>query len=405
MLHRKFVSWILVLIIVLFTPLISYASFIETTIGTAVVNDATASYFNPAALMLLQNTQVIPLGTVSRFQTEFRGHSTFVLTNFTESGTSNSVSYYYSPSLYFGMPITDNMTVGLAAVTNLANRDPEENAILRYVQSSNTIQDYNLVPSFGVKINDYLSLGAGINLSYLKLNLQPIVGFPGSNIADSQDNNQSTGSGIGANAGFLLRLAPGTLIGFNYRTITTYTENGTSVLTGATSITSNHYRFQVRTPARSILSISHLITPKLGFITTVQRIQGSIIKNINVYGIATAAGTIPVITNASVPFYLHDTWVFTIGGNYRFQPHWIVRMAATYNQSPSNGTEQISTGNSYIVGASLGYEFNKTITLESSYAHAFIQNESIHINGNRFLINGTNEASRDAVSLKIVINL
>jgi len=102
---------------------------------------------------------------------------------------------------------------------------------------------------------------------------------------------------------------------------------------------------------------------------------------------------------------LRDTWVLTIGGNYHFKPSWIVRVAGTYNQSPSNGNHQISTGDSYILGGSLGYQINKMFALDGGYAHAFIQDQSININGNRFLINGNNQASRDVVSLKVTINL
>jgi long-chain fatty acid transport protein len=386
-------------------PWSAYASFIETTIGTAVVNDATAAYFNPAALMLLKNTQIIPLGSLARFKTRFSGQTTTVATGFTDFGTSPSTSYYESPSMYFGMPVNDKITLGFAAVSNFANRNPEENAILRYVQSSNTIQDYDFVPSIGIQLNKYFSVGAGINFSRTNFNLHPIIGFPGSNIADSQSTNRSSGSGIGGNIGFLLHPRQGTLIGFDYRTVTTYRESGTSELDGETQIVSDHYRFELRTPARSILSISQKITRALGFITTIQRIQWNIVRNVNIYGIATSAGGVPIITNASVPYYLHNTWLLTIGGNYQVTPSWIIRIAGTYNQSPDSGYYQISTGDSYILGASAGYQMNKILTLDGSYAHAFIQNKDININGNRFIINGSNQASRDAVSLKLTFNL
>ena len=60
-------SWLLLL------PLTGHASFIESTIGTAVVSDATATYFNPASLTLLKNPQIITQGSSSVLNTHFKG--------------------------------------------------------------------------------------------------------------------------------------------------------------------------------------------------------------------------------------------------------------------------------------------------------------------------------------------
>ena len=53
----------------------------------------------------------------------------------------------------------------------------------------------------------------------------------------------------------------------------------------------------------------------------------------------------------------------------------------------------------------MGYEINKTITVDGSYAHAFIKDENINIAGGKYLIHGVNEGSRDAVSLKLTFNV
>lgn len=402
---QKWLSKISILLLPLLYPLTANASFIESTIGTAVVNDATAANYNPAALVLLKNTQIIPLATIANFHTRFSGSSTRVSTGLTQTGSASTNTNYYSPSLYFGMPATEGVVIGLAVLSNQATRNLDDNSLLRYVQASNTIEDFDLIPAIGIKVNDYLSLGAGVNFSYANFNLRPITGFPGSNIADSESNNQSDGTGMGADVGVLLRPSLATLIGFNYRSLTTYRLSGQSVYEGSPRLVANNYHFKLSTPARSTLSVNHFVNQKLGFIGTVQRTQWSVLRNVHVYNTATLVGTAPIIVSASVPYYLRNTWLVTLGSHYRVTPEWVVRVAGSYSQSPGNPYYQIANGDSIIVGASMGYDINKTITVDASYAHAFIKNQTINITGSRYLINGVNEASRNAVSLKLTFNL
>ena len=299
------------LLLLLLFPIELHASFIESTIGTAVINDATAAYYNPAALILLKNSQLITLGFISNFRTRFTGQSTQRPTGFTETGSSSSNSQYYLPSLYLGVPTTDRITLGLSIMANSANRDAGENSILRYAKASNNIEDYDIVPAVEVKINKFLSLGAGINFSYVNFLLKPITGFPGSNIADSESNNQCDGTGVSGNVGFLLKTSPSIVIGFDYRSVTTYQLRGKSVFNGTEQVVSDNYHFKLWTPARSVFSINYFVTPKIGIIGTIQRIQWSKISNIRVYGIAIQSGSQPAILNADVPYHLRMTGVNT----------------------------------------------------------------------------------------------
>lgn len=403
-LHFKKVFRICFFLLLLF-PLNIYASFIESTSGTAVINDATAAYYNPAALVFLSNPQIIMLGSVGNLNTQFTGQVTQRSTGFTEPGSSSSNSYYYLPSLYAGIPTTDNITLGIAMMANSAFRDADETSILRYIQSNNNIEDYDVVPAIEFKINNYLSLGAGINFSYLNFLLNPITRFPGSNSADSQSNNQASGTGVGGNIGFLLQPSPALKIGFDYRSVTSYPLSGTSIFNGTQQVVSNNFHFNIWTPAHSTLSVNYFVTPKIGFIGTVQFIQWNIFNNVNVHGISTLLGSQPATVNATVPFHWHDDYVFTLGNIYKISSNWVVRVAGSYVQSPSNPQYQITNGDSIVLGTSVGYKLNQTITLDGGYAHAFIKDEDININGNALLIDGVNSGERNAVILKVTCNL
>ena len=104
------------------------ASFIEATMGTAVVNDATATYNNPAALTLLKNPQLIGLGTVAQLNSQFTGNIKQSSNGFSESGVSKTQSNYFLPSGYFGTPLGEKLFVGYAIVANNFNRDADQNS-------------------------------------------------------------------------------------------------------------------------------------------------------------------------------------------------------------------------------------------------------------------------------------
>jgi long-chain fatty acid transport protein len=390
----------------LLSPLPLYASFIEATIGTAVVNDATATYHNPAALTLLKNSQIIALGSIGYFQNQFTGQAIQSTTGFTQSGTTNNRTHYYLPTFYLGMPVKNNVTVGLAVIANNFNSNIGEQSILRYVQSSNQIQDIDLVPAIGFKINEFVALGAGLSLSRAHFLMQPISGLPSLNIPDSHSRNDSSGTSWGGDIGLLLKPTASTLMGFNYRSAVTYRLSGTSTFNGNPSISSNNYHFKYWTPARSLFSISHFVTQKLGLISTIQYIQWNIFKDVTIYDIATRIGSQSVILpSANIHYHFHNTWLLTLGSQYQVSPAWIIRVAGSYIQSPSNRNYQIGNGDNIVLGTSVGYQFSKNILIDGSYAHAFIKNENIHITTGPYIINGVNKGSGDALSLKLTVNV
>ena len=110
---------------------------------------------------------------------------------------------------------------------------------------------------------------------------------------------------------------------------------------------------------RSVLSVSHFVSPVFGFIGTVQYIQWNIFNTVNIHGVATQAGLQPVILNTSVPYHFRNSWIFTLGGQYRLTPNWVVRAAGSYLESPGNNHYQLVNGDSVVLGASMGYTISK----------------------------------------------
>ena len=393
-------------VFLLFLPPALHASFIESTMGTAVVNDATATYHNPAALTLFKTPQYIVLGSIADFRSEFTGNVMSTLNNSVQSGRAKTHANYYLPSMYLSTPIQEKWRIGIAIVSNTLNSSLDETSILRYNRPNTQIQSIDAIPALALQLNDYLSVGLGLNYSYARFTSKPITGFPALNMPDTQSHNVADDTSFGGNAGFVIKPTRSTLIGFNYRSAVSYQLRGSSQFRGISRITSHQYNFNYWTPARSVLTLSHFITPDLGFISTVQRIQWSIFDTGIVHGVATQVGTqATILPKVTIPYHFRDTWTFTVGGIKKINPQWVVRVAGTYDQSPSNGHYQLANGDTMAIGASFGYEIYKNWIIDGSYSHAFIKAQNIDIISKNNKITGLNQSAGNSVSLKLTVNL
>ena len=181
----------------------------------------------------------------------------------------------------------------------------------------------------------------------------------------------------------------------------TYDMTGKSTYNGSqSSISSDSYHFDYWTPARSVVSVNHFITPQLGLIGTVQYIQWTIFKEVSLHNIATNKG---ILTTAHVPYHLHDSWLITLGSTYRVSSKWIIRAAGSYTQAPSKGEFQVDLGDSITLGASMGYQIFKNTILDGSYAHAFIKDQAINATTAQNAINGINKGEVNAFALKLSV--
>ncbi len=388
------------------TPLTLHASLIESTIGTAVVNDATATYYNPAALTLVKNPQILSLNSFASFRSQFSGTLSQPATGFSETGRSANSTHYFLPSFYTALPCQQGrLTAGFGIIYNDFFRDVDQNAILRYAQSQSHVKNIDFIPALGFKLSEKLALGAGFSVSEVHMSLNPIVGFPGTLFPDSQSHDTSHATSIGGHAGILLKPTRATVVGFNYRSAVTYHMHGKSQLTNHPEVVSNRYHFVFWTPTRYVASINHFVTPTLGLMATIQYIQWSIFNRVKLHGVVTQIGSRIIIQpEAIAEYHLKNAWLFTVGGHYRVTPKWVIRLATTYNQGSSNPSYQIGSGDSVVLGVSTGYDFSKNISFDIGYGHAFIKRLHAHIIRRRNIIDGVNSSQRDALSLKVSVN-
>jgi len=195
----------------------------SSSLAGAVVaraDDLSAIFYNPAGLVQLPKIQIMCGFTTFIPRVEIVTHLGPVATpNLMQSSVSFAphffASYQVGERVWLGLGL--NSPFGLGIQYN-ANWPGSANIIKA------TIQTLNLNPTIAVKVTDYLSAGAGLDIMYLALNLKRVLPLPllGPQALDLQGGSW----GLGFNLGLLLKPLDYLSAGVSYRSQVRQQVNG-----------------------------------------------------------------------------------------------------------------------------------------------------------------------------------
>ena len=195
----------------------------SSSLAGAVVaraDDLSAIFYNPAGLVQLPKIQIMCGFTTFIPRVEIVTHLGPVATpNLMQSSVS------FAPHFFASLPIGERVWLGLGlnspfglGIQYNANWPGSANIIKA------TIQTLNLNPTIAVKVTDYLSVGAGLDIMYLALNLKRVLPLPllGPQALDLQGGSW----GLGFNLGLLLKPLDYLSVGVSYRSQVRQQVNG-----------------------------------------------------------------------------------------------------------------------------------------------------------------------------------
>ncbi len=219
-----------VLLVLLFTASTSFAAGFRLVEGgakamgmgfafTAQADDPSAIYFNPAGLTQLKDQNVMVGVTYVRENGgEFTG-TTPLTGGATVSETQKSLNFFI-PNMYYTK--TNASTgfaygVGIFSPFGLGQEyNDKGTSIFRNQITKIDLQTIVVNPTIAFKVNEFLSVGAGIDYMYGKAKLAKTAVVPGvGNIFDL--DLDGTGDAWGYNFGLLLKPSANLRIGANYR--------------------------------------------------------------------------------------------------------------------------------------------------------------------------------------------
>jgi long-chain fatty acid transport protein len=177
----------------------------------ARADDLSAIFYNPAGLVQLPGFRVMGGFSAIMPRAEIVTHlGPISINNELQSGVLFAphffTSYQLTDRLWLGVGLNSPYGLGIQYNTDW----PGSINIIRA-----TITSLNLNPTLSVKLTDYLSFGAGLDIMYFQLNLKRVLPLP---LAGPQALDlQGSSWGLGFNLGLLLKPADYLSLGVSYR--------------------------------------------------------------------------------------------------------------------------------------------------------------------------------------------
>jgi long-chain fatty acid transport protein len=248
----------------------------------------------------------------------------------------------------------------------------------------------NANPNIGIKLTDWLSVAAGVQLQYLRVRLESAVPFSGP-VPPVGPFTAATGSlqggawGVGFTAGVTITPTPWTTIGLGYRSRVDHGIDGDlwrpavlpPPLFAPVPDFGTHINVDVPLPDIATASIRQKITETFTVLGTVEWTNWSRMTTLPIVA-ATPGPLIPT----ELPFQWGDGWMFALGGEYDWSPKLSVRGGVAWEQSPIDDrvrSLRLPDNDRLWVSAGLSYRWNQQLTLELGYSHLFVDETPINL--------------------------
>jgi len=348
--------------------------------GNAAGGAGLASMFwNPAAVSFLPGMQME--GNVSYIaphaSIDVISARSALGTNLGTLGVSDIVDNAALPTGYVTYA-WDRFAVGLSMTSPYGLvTDASCNWAGRYYGCYSRIFDINIGANLAYKVNDWLTIGGGLQANYMDARLnqaQFVTGAPTFVTGSAQVDGDDIGYGF--SLGALITVMPGTTIGLGYRSQLQQDLNGSTTvsLVNGRVIANPATTASLTLPDQITASLRSQISPQWTVLGTVEWTNWSTLQELVIQ------------PNGSSPSVLslqwQDGWFFSGGLEYQWDPKLALRAGIAYEISPVTDeyrTPRLPDSDRIWVSAGMTYNWNEHLSFDLAYTHIFAQSGSINL--------------------------
>lgn len=349
--------------------------------GNAAGGDPSALFWNPATMTQIAgfNSETSLSGLVpyaSNTPTSTTPGGLMAL-----GGSGNIGTVAVVPASYYTYQVNPSLWVGLSinAPFGLKTEPPDLWAGYPFARKTDA-KTYNFAPTVAYKINDMISVGAGVQIEYLTEDFNS--GVPGIGPSDNV-KLKGYGWGFGFTAGATVTPTPWTTIGLGWRSAIDQDVKGTlsvpAAIAGISTPGSVHATLKL--PDIVTLSLRQRVSPKVTLLGSVEWANWSRIGTTVVYQ-ASGAQAVVAGGGLALPFQYSDGWTVAVGAEYQFMPDLSLRSGIAFEKSPITDrvrTPRIPDADRIWLSFGLSYQVTNSIRLDLAYTHIFVNDANIAI--------------------------
>lgn len=362
--------------------------------SAAIAENASTIFFNPAGMTRLPGVNVSAGVNAIKPSFKFKNSDSTgpggMAANGGNGGDAGSLAAL--PNAYISWELNPNWYVGLGiGVPFGLMTEYDDDWSGRYHSKKFNIESININPSIAYKVNEQLSLGAGINWMRLDAEFSRAAAFPpGSGaLGDLDATVKMKGDAWGWNLGAIYQVTPETRLGLSYRSKVKIDVSGktrvrnTSVDPGALNVATQgalpgnaNASTTVELPDSAIFSVVHDLNSQWQLLGDISWTGWSSIKSLDIKNTGN-----PAIPSDSLDLRFRDTWRIALGANYKLNHQWTLKGGVAWDQSPVDSNKYRPTSlpdnDRYWVSVGAQYNYSERTTIDVGYTHLFLKSTTI----------------------------
>lgn len=356
----------------------------RATAGDAAAADSPATiFFNPAGMTELEGFQVDSGLHVLFVESRQRNRGTTL--NLAPPATPAPVSLPVSggdggnpfdvptvvPSGYASYQVSDRLWLGLGVSSpyGLVVDYQEGEFFGRYDSIRSSVFTINVQPSIAFKVNDAISVGAGVDVQYLEVDLTSAVPVPGG--PDGRILIEGDDISFGWNAGVMVDLGA-VRLGAHYRSEVVHDVEGTFNVTGTPADLQVAALAPVTLPDLASFSIVVAPRERTRFYGSFRYYDWSDFDRIEVQ-----REGLPTLLS---PQNYDDTWSAAVAVEHDVSERLTLRLGTMYDETPTRDefrTTRVPDGDRTWIAGGVTYGLAEHFDISLSYAHVFVSEEEI----------------------------